>query len=117
MNSTVDPGRLDRLANGLLHGLDLRAILRVDHAVELGLRVRDSSVVRERVLVEGIADARDSGLAFRGLARGSELVGLELRDRPLDCGLALRRVEPLARRRGEDEVEDAALLLDELAPR
>ncbi len=66
-----DAGRLDRLAHGLLHGLDLRAVLRVDDAVELGLRVRDPPVVGERVVVEGIADARDAGVAVRRRRRSA----------------------------------------------
>jgi hypothetical protein len=109
-----DAGGLDRLANGLLHRLDGGAILRVDDAIELRLRVGDSPVVGEAVLVERVSDAGDSGVAFGRLAGRRELVGLELRDRVLDRRAALCRVEPLARRSGEDEVEDAALLLREL---
>ena len=109
-----DPCGLDRLANGLLHGLDPRAILRIDHAVELRLRVRDPAVVGERVLVEGIADAGDAGVPVRRLAGWGELVGLEFRDRLLDRCAALGSVEALARRRREDEVQDTALFLDEL---
>ena len=112
--STVTARGLDGLAHGLLHGLDLRAILGVDHAVELRLRVRDPAVVGERVLVEGVADARDPGIALRRLAGGGELVRLELRDHGRDRRLALGRVEALALGSGEDEIEDAALLLREL---
>ncbi len=108
------PGGLDRLAYGLLHGLDLRPILRIDHAVELRLRVRDPAVVGEGVLVEGIADAGDAGVPVRRLAGGGELVGLEFRDRLLDRRPTLRRVEPLAGRCREDEVQDTTLFLDEL---
>ena len=76
----------------------------VDDTVELGLRVRDAAVVREGVLVERVADARDAGVAVRIRPGRRELVGLELRDRGLDRRLALGRVEPLAlrapRRRG-----------------
>ena len=42
--------RLDRLADSILDGNDRLAILRVDHPVELGLRVRDAPVVGDRVL-------------------------------------------------------------------
>ncbi len=45
---------------------------------------------------------------------GANSSSLQLRDRVLDRLLALGRVEALARRRREDEVEDATLLLDEL---
>ena len=54
-------------------------------------------------------------LVMPGLVLGRlELGGLELRDRLLDRGLALGRVEPLALGRGEDEVQHAALLGGEL---
>ncbi len=43
------PGRLDRLADGILHGDDLFAVLLVDDPIELGLCVRDATVVRGRL--------------------------------------------------------------------
>ena len=49
LNSTTTPARLDSLTHRLLHGENLLAILLVDHAVELGLCVRDAPVVGERV--------------------------------------------------------------------
>ena len=58
----------------------------------------------------GIADALDPRLVLGRL----ELGALELRDRVLDRFLALGRVEPLARGRGEDEIQHAALLGREL---
>ena len=39
--------RLDRLANGVLDGDDSLAVLVVDDAVELGLRVRDAAALGE----------------------------------------------------------------------
>ena len=44
-----DSGRLDRFADGVLDGDDGLAVLVVDDPVELGLRVGDPPVVRERV--------------------------------------------------------------------
>ena len=58
-------GRLDRLADGVLHGDDRLAILVLDRLVELRLRVGDPAVVGERVLAERIADALDAGLRPR----------------------------------------------------
>ena len=86
------------------------AVLVLDRLVELRLGVGDAAVLGERRLAERVADALEAGLAVGGL----ELVRLELRDRLLDRRLALRRVEPLALRRREDEVQDRALLGGEL---
>ncbi len=105
-----DACRLDRIADRIFHRNDLRAICGFDRLRELRFRVRDSSVVRERLVGERIADALDAGLAILGL----ELRGLELRNGGIDCGLALGRVETLALRRGEDEVQHGALLGGEL---
>ena len=102
--------RRDRLAHGVLHGDDRLAVLVVDHAVELRLGVCDPPVLGERLLAERVADAREPCLLLGRL----ELGGLQARDRLVDRGLALGRVEPLALGRGEDEVEDAALLVGEL---
>ena len=105
-----DPGGLDRLAHGVLHGEDGLAVLVVDDAVELRLGVGDPAVVRDRLVLERVADALDAGLVLGRL----ELLRLELGDGVLDRLLALGRVEPLPLGRGEDEVEDAALLGREL---
>ncbi len=112
LNSTIDARGLDRLADGVLHGDDLLAVLLVDHTVELSLGVRDTPVVGERLLVERVADALETGPLV--LSDRSELVRLQLVDRGLDRGLPFLRVEPLAFGRGEDEVQDAALLGREL---
>ena len=103
-------GRLHRLPNGVLHGEDSLAVLVEDDPVELRLGVGDAAVVRERVLVEGVADALQPRFVLGRL----ELLRLQLGDRVLDRLLACGRVQPLARRRGEDEVQHAALLGREL---
>ena len=100
----------DRLADGVLDGDDRISVLVLDRLVELRLGVGDAPVVGERVRAERVARALDAGLVGRGRVRR----GLDERDRLLDRGLALGRVEPLARRCGEDDVEDAALLGREL---
>ena len=65
----------------------------------------------ENVLVaERVADARQAGLVLGGL----ELRRLEERDGLLDRRPALGRVQPLALRRSEDDVQHAALLGCEL---
>ena len=87
-------GRLDGLADGILHGDDRVAVLVLDRLIELRLGVGDAAVVGERVLAERIADALQPGLVVGGL----ELRRLEARDRLLDRRLALGRVEPLALR-------------------
>ena len=110
LNSAVTPGGLDRLANSVLHGDDPRSVRGLDDVRELRLRVGDPTVLGEGLLGERVADAVDADLVP---ARG-ELRRLELRDRVLDRGLALGRVEPLALGRREDEVEHRALLGGEL---
>ena len=50
-------GRLDGLANGVLHGDDGLAILLEDDAIELRLGVGDALVLGERPLAERVADA------------------------------------------------------------
>ncbi len=105
-----DTRRLDPVADRIFHRNDLRAICGLDRLRELRLGVRDSSVVRECLVGERIADAVDARLAVLGL----ELRRLELGNGRLDCGLALGRVETLALRRGEDEVQHGALLGGEL---
>ena len=105
-----DARRLDGLANSVLHGDDPRSVRRLDDVRELRLRVGDAPVVGEGLLGERVADAVDADLVP---ARG-ELRRLELRDRVLDRGLALGRVEPLALGSREDEVEHRALLGGEL---
>ena len=100
---------LDRLADRVLDGNDLVAILGVDHAVELGLRIRDAPVVGDRVRRERILDALEAGLVLRGL----ELGPAELRDRFVDRLLPLGRVEPLPRGSSEDDVEHTTLLFGE----
>ena len=67
-------GRLDRLANGVLHGDDLRAVLLVDDAVELRLRVRDPAVLGERLVREGVADAGRCRPAVRSVPVGANSV-------------------------------------------
>ena len=104
------PGRLDRAADGVLDGDDLVAVGVLDRLVELRLGVGDPAVLGERAPAEGVADALDPGLAGGGL----ELGRLEERDGLLDRRLAVRRVEPLPGRGGEDEVQDRALLGGEL---
>ena len=92
-------GRLDRLADGVLHGDDGVAILLEDDPVELRLRVGDAPVVGERVLAERIADALDPGLV---LGRRLNSVRLQLRDRrprSRPCARACRAARPPARRR------------------
>ncbi len=103
-------GRLDRLADSFLDGNDRLAILLVDHAVELSLRVRDAPVVGNGVLGERRLDALEACRLLRGL----ELGPAEVRDRLVDRLLPFRRVEPLPRRSREDDVQHAALLLGEL---
>ena len=59
--STVTPGRLDRLADGVLDGDDLVAVGVLDRLVELRLGVGDAAVLRERVRLNGsptLVDAR-----------------------------------------------------------
>jgi len=102
------------VSHGLLHGHDPLAVLLEDDPVELGLCVGDAPVVGERVRVERVADARDARLALGILAGGCELGRLQPGDRRGDRRLPLGRVEPLAFRGREDEVEHAALLLGEL---
>jgi hypothetical protein len=65
-----DPGRRDGLADGLLHRDDRVAVLFVDHAVELGLGIRDAAVVRERVIAERVPDTLDPCLVLAGLELG-----------------------------------------------
>ena len=105
-----DARRFDGLANSVLHGDDPRSIRRLDDVRELRLRVGDPTVLGEGLLGERVADAVD---ADRVPARG-ELRRLELRDRVLDRGLALGRVEAFALGSREDEVEHRALLGGEL---
>ena len=62
-----DPGRLDRLANGVLDRDDGLAVLVLDRLVELRLGVGDAPVVGERVLAERVADARDARRPVGGL--------------------------------------------------
>ena len=100
------PGRLDRLADGVLHGDDLVPVGVLDRLVELRLGVGDTAVLRERVRAERVADAREAGIAILRLELGRP----ELRHGLLDRRLALRGVEPLPLGRGEDDVEDGALL-------
>ncbi len=85
------PGRLDGLADDVLHGDDLVPVGVLDRLVELRLGVGDTSVLRERVGAERVADAREAGIAILRL----ELGGPELRHGLLDRRLALRGVEPL----------------------
>ena len=106
--------RLDCLADGLLHGDDLLAILLVDHAVELRLRVRDPAVLGERLVGEGIAHARDARGAVRVGPGRREVLSLEGLNCLFDRGAALGRVELLALGRREHEVQHAALLRGEL---
>ena len=103
--------RLDRVAYCILDGDDRISILGVDHAIELGLRVRDSPVVGDRVLGERRVDALETGLVLRGLERSPA----ELRDRFVDRLLPLGRVEPLPRGSREDDVEHATLFLGEFS--
>ena len=103
--------RLDRLADGVLDRDHVLAVLLVDDPVELRLGVGDAAVVGEHVFGR---TGRRRSQAGRLSSGRLELGRLELRDRRLDRRLVLRRVEPLALRRGEDEVQDAALLLGEL---
>ena len=103
-------GRLDRLADGVLHRENRLPVLVLDRLVELRLGVRDPAVVRERRVVERVTDARQAGGSLRRL----ELVRLETRNRLVDRGLSLGRVEALACRRREDDVENASLLRGEL---
>ena len=105
-----DADRLDRLADRILHSEHRFTVGVEDDPVELRLGICNPAVVRERVLFEGVADLGDTRLV---LGR-CELVRLELRDRVLDRLAALGRVEPLAGGRGEDEIQDTALLLREL---
>ena len=65
------PGRLDRLADGILDGDDCVAVLLVDDPVELRLRIRDAPVVGDSVLAERVADALDPRLAFRSVPVGA----------------------------------------------
>ena len=102
--------RGDGLADGVLDCNDRISVLVLDRLVELRLGVGDAPVVGERVRAEGVARALDAGLVGGGGVRR----GLDERDRLLDRGLALGRIEPLARRCGEDDIEDAALLGREL---
>ena len=102
--------RLDRLADGVLDGEDGLAVLVLDRLAELRLGVGDAAVVGERVLAERVAHALQTGV----LSDGLELLRLQARDRLLDRRLALLRVEPLAFRCGEDDVQHAALLGREL---
>ena len=104
------PGWFDRLANGILHGDDLIAVLCLDRLIELGLGVRDAAVVGDRVLAERIPDALHACLVALGL----ELRRLEACDGLLDRGLALGRVEPLSLGCREDDVQHGALLGGEL---
>ncbi len=101
---------LDGLADGLLHGDDRLTVLVVDHPVELGLGVPDPPVLGDRAIGEEIADALDP----RALLRWRELVGAEQEHRLLDRCLPLGRVQALALRRREHEVENTALLGGEL---
>ncbi len=105
-------GRRDRRADGILHGDDLLTVLLVDDAVELRFRVGDPSVVGEGVLAEGVSDALQAGALVR--SDRLELRRLQLGYRRFDRRLALRRIEPLAFRCREHEVQDTALLGCEL---
>jgi hypothetical protein len=102
--------RPDALPDGVLHRDHLVAVLVLDGVVELRLGVGDAAVVGERLLAERVADALEAGLAVPGL----ELGRLQARNRGRDSRAALGRVEPLAAGRGEDDVEDRALLGREL---
>ena len=102
--------RRDRFADGVLDGDDRVAVLVLDRLAELRLGVRDPAVVREGRVRERVGDAREAGLVALRL----ELVRPDPGDRALDRLTALGRVEPLAGRGGEDDVEDAALLGGEL---
>ncbi len=55
-----DANRLDRLTHGVLHCHDLSPVLVLDRLVELRLGVGDATVVGERVLAEGVTDARQT---------------------------------------------------------
>jgi hypothetical protein len=105
-----DARGLDRVADRIFHRFDLSAICGFDRLRELRFRVCDSSVVGERLVGERIANALDSRLAVLGF----ELRRLQLGNGCVDRGLALGRVETLALRRGEDEVQHGALLGGEL---
>ena len=107
----LDARRRNRGAHRVLDRDHLITVLRLDRLRELRLRIGDAAVVRERVVAEGIADALDPGLVGGGL----ELVRLQLRDRAFDRRLPLGRVEALTPRGGEDEIQNRALLLRELA--
>jgi hypothetical protein len=96
-----DARRLDRVADSIFHCNNLGAICGLDLVRELGFRVRDSSVVGERLVGERVADAVEAHLAVLGL----ELRGLELRNRCVDRGLTLGRIETLALGRGKNEVQ------------
>ena len=89
-------GGLDRLADRLLDGNDRRAILLVDHPVELGLRVRDAPVVGGRVVGERRLDALEAGLVLRRLELGRLRGARSLRRSP-----ASARACRAARRRGQ----------------
>ena len=110
LNSAVTPAAATASRTASSTATTCVAVLRLDRLRELRLRVRDAPVVGERLLAERVADAVDARL----VRRRSELRRLELRDRGLDGRLALWRVQPLALRRGEHEVQDGALLGREL---
>ena len=60
LNSTVTPAGSTASRTASCTATTALAILLVDDAVELRLGVRDAPVVRERVVVERITDARDA---------------------------------------------------------
>ena len=92
------PCRLDDVADGVLDRDDLWPVGVLDRLVELGLGVRDPTLLGERRLAERVADAVEARLAVLGL----ELRRTKLGDRALDGGLARRACRaagPPARRR------------------
>ena len=113
LNSTTTPSAATPSRTASWTASTCLAVLVVDDAVELCLRVGDATVLGERVLAEGVSDALDA----RALVRSDrcELGRSQLGDCRHDRGLARRRlVESLALRCREDEVEHAALLGGEL---
>ena len=110
LNSTVTPAGSTVSRTASCTATTGVAVLVLDRLVELRLGVGDPAVVGERVLAERVADARDPGRAVGGLELGRLERAIAFSDRRL----ARRRVEPLALRRREDDVQDAALLGGEL---
>ena len=104
-------GGRDRFADGVLDRDDALAVLVLDRLVELRLRVRDPTVLGKRVRPR-TGRRRSSSPACR--RSGSTLRAIAPGDRLFDRRLALRRVEPLALRCREDDVQHAALLGGEL---